>query len=311
MWDRPLHPDAGQVDNRSSFLKDRNPCMQANLISADELETLLQSPEVIVCDCRFALNDPDAGRAAFEGSHIPGACYVDLERDLSGQITSSTGRHPLPDVDEWINRAAVLGLTGGQKIVAYDHGPGVFAARLWWMLGWIGVDDVWLLDGGFANWSKSGKSTISGEATAELPSSNLTSLKEVNALKADADEILNSLNGEVVSVVDAREPPRFSGEVEPLDAKAGHIPGAINYHFALSLEDGQFRSRAELKEIFDQVTAGRNPQNIIHSCGSGVTACHNLFAMEYSGIKGSRLYPGSWSEWIADPSRPIETSFEK
>lgn len=285
--------------------------MQANLINADELETLLQSQAVIVCDCRFSLNDPDAGRAAFEGSHIPGARYVDLERDLSGQITSSTGRHPLPAVDDWIDRAALLGLTGGQKIVVYDHGPGVFAARLWWMLGWIGISDVWLLDGGFATWSKSGKSTISGEEPVELPSSNLTSLKEVNDLKADADEILKSLGGGVLSIVDAREPPRFSGEVEPLDAKAGHIPGAINYHFALSLEDGQFRSRAELKEIFDQVTAGRNPQNIIHSCGSGVTACHNLFAMEYSGIKGSRLYPGSWSEWIADPSRPTETSFEE
>ena len=285
--------------------------MQANLINADELETLLQSQAVIVCDCRFSLNDPDAGRAAFEGSHIPGARYVDLERDLSGQITSSTGRHPLPAVDDWIDRAALLGLTGGQKIVVYDHGPGVFAARLWWMLGWIGISDVWLLDGGFATWSKSDKSTISGEEPVELPSSNLTSLKEVNDLKADADEILKSLGGGVLSIVDAREPPRFSGEVEPLDAKAGHIPGAINYHFALNLEDGKFRSRAKLKEAFEQVTAGRNPQNIIHSCGSGVTACHNLFAMEYSGIKGSRLYPGSWSEWIADPSRPIETSFEQ
>jgi thiosulfate/3-mercaptopyruvate sulfurtransferase len=285
--------------------------MQANLINTDELETLLQSQAVIVCDCRFSLNDPDAGRAAFEGSHIPGARYVDLERDLSGQITSSTGRHPLPAVDDWIDRAALLGLTGGQKIVVYDHGPGVFAARLWWMLGWIGISDVWLLDGGFATWSKSGKSTISGEEPVELPSSNLTSLKEVNDLKADADEILKSLGGGVLSIVDAREPPRFSGEVEPLDAKAGHIPGAINYHFALNLEDGKFRSRAKLKEAFEQVTAGRNPQNIIHSCGSGVTACHNLFAMEYSGIKGSRLYPGSWSEWIADPSRPTETSFEE
>jgi len=285
--------------------------MQANLINADELETLLQSQAVIVCDCRFSLNDPDAGRAAFEGSHIPGARYVDLERDLSGQITSSTGRHPLPAVDDWIDRAALLGLTGGQKIVVYDHGPGVFAARLWWMLGWIGISDVWLLDGGFATWSKSGKSTISGEEPVELPSSNLTSLKEVNDLKADADEILKSLGGGVLSIVDAREPPRFSGEVEPLDAKAGHIPGAINYHFALNLEDGKFRSRAKLKEAFEQVTAGRNPQNIIHSCGSGVTACHNLFAMEYSGIKGSRLYPGSWSEWIADPSRPTESSFEQ
>ena len=285
--------------------------MQANLINADELETLLQSQAVIVCDCRFSLNDPDAGRAAFEGSHIPGARYVDLERDLSGQITSSTGRHPLPAVDDWIDRAALLGLTGGQKIVVYDHGPGVFAARLWWMLGWIGISDVWLLDGGFATWSKSDKSTISGEEPVELPSSNLTSLKEVNDLKADADEILKSLGGGVLSIVDAREPPRFSGEVEPLDAKAGHIPGAINYHFALNLEDGKFRSRGKLKEAFEQVTAGRNPQNIIHSCGSGVTACHNLFAMEYSGIKGSRLYPGSWSEWIADPSRPTETSFEE
>jgi thiosulfate/3-mercaptopyruvate sulfurtransferase len=217
----------------------------------------------------------------------------------------------LPTVDDWIDRAALLGLTGGQKIVVYDHGPGVFAARLWWMLGWIGISDVWLLDGGFATWSKSGKSTISGEEPVELPSSNLTSLKEVNDLKADADEILKSLGGGVLSIVDAREPPRFSGEVEPLDAKAGHIPGAINYHFALNLEDGKFRSRAKLKEAFEQVTAGRNPQNIIHSCGSGVTACHNLFAMEYSGIKGSRLYPGSWSEWIADPSRPTETSFEE
>ena len=237
---------------------------------------------------------------------------MDLEKDLSGPITERTGRHPLPDFETWVKTAKRLGLLGNKLVVVYDHGPGVFAARLWWMLAWMGQDNVALLDGGFSEWSKQNLEVESGDAGSSEFSDTAAAegWKEVSKLRSDAEEILQSLGTDARLVLDAREPQRFNGETEPLDKKAGHIPGAMNRHFALNLQDGCFRPAAELRREFMQLLGDRDPGQVIHSCGSGVTACHNLFAMELAGISGSRLYPGSWSEWIADPARPIETSID-
>ena len=284
----------------------------AQTISVSDLHTLVQSNGAIVCDCRYSLTDADAGRTAFNAQRIPGAQYVDLEQELSGPITSSSGRHPLPDFSAWVKTAARLGLLGDKLVVAYDHGPGVFAARLWWMLAWAGQDHVALLDGGFSEWRKQNLPLQSGDDSPPLvPTKNSAEdREELSTLKSDAGEILRSLGQQSLLVIDAREPQRFSGETEPLDKKAGHIPGSVNRYFALNLQDGRFRDRADIRREFEALLKGRDPLQVIHSCGSGVTACHNLFAMEFAGISGSRLYPGSWSEWIADPARPIETLSE-
>ncbi len=285
--------------------------MKATLISPEELSAQLLDDGLIICDCRFSLTDPDAGRAAFEGRSIPGARYVDLEADMSGPITPETGRHPLPDVSTWIDTVQRLGLAGSRHIVAYDHGPGVFAARLWWMLGWVGVHHVSILDGGFAGWEKLGLSVSAGEhmTPSEINDiSDLSDLKEVVGLRVSANDLERALGTEQYMILDAREPKRFSGQEEPLDKKAGHIPGATNRFLGLNLADGCFKSKDLLRAEFDSLLHERNVSDVVHSCGSGVTACHNLFAMEYAGLSGSRLYPGSWSEWIANPSRPIETS---
>lgn len=282
--------------------------MKASIVPPEDLSAELGSEGLVICDCRFSLTDPDAGRAAFEGRSIPGARYVDLEKDLSGPILKTSGRHPLPDAPDWIKTIDRLGLANARQIVAYDHGPGVFAARLWWMLGWVGIHNVAILDGGFGRWEKLGLPVDTGKHTAKdgVPVSSLESA--AGDLCVTAQEIQAALGSEKYLIVDAREPKRFSGKEEPLDKKAGHIPGAVNRFLGLNLADGRFKSPEALRAEFDALLGGHDVGDVVHSCGSGVTACHNLFAMEYAGLSGSRLYPGSWSEWIADPSRPIETS---
>ena len=281
--------------------------MPAKIISAHELERQSRDGSVKIFDCRFALNDPDAGRAAYEGSHIPGAVYVDLEKDLSGPITPETGRHPLPDFPAWRNKLLRLGIDSDSTVVLYDGGPGVFAARFWWMLGWGGIPNVMLLDGGFAEWRRQELPLETEEHAAAMitPSADRVSDTE-SAGHVDADFLMAGLGAPDPLVLDAREPERFSGLKEPLDKKAGCIPGAVNRHFALNLSEGRFKTPGSLREEFASLLKKRSPETVVHSCGSGVTACHNLFAMELAGLSGSRLYPGSWSEWITDPDRPIE-----
>ena len=281
--------------------------MPAKIISAHELERQSRDESVKIFDCRFALNDPDAGRAAYEGSHIPGAVYVDLEKDLSGPITPETGRHPLPDFPAWRNKLLRLGIDSDSTVVLYDGGPGVFAARFWWMLGWAGIPNVMLLDGGFAEWCRQEFPLETEEHAAAMitPSADRVSDTE-SAGQVDADFLMAGLGAPDPLVLDAREPERFSGLKEPLDKKAGCIPGAVNRHFALNLSEGRFKTPESLREEFASLLKKRSPETVVHSCGSGVTACHNLFAMELAGLSGSRLYPGSWSEWITDPDRPIE-----
>ena len=281
--------------------------MPAKIISARELERQSRDGSVKIFDCRFALNDPDAGRAAYEGSHIPGAVYVDLEKDLSGPITPETGRHPLPDFPAWRKKLLRLGIDSDSTVVLYDGGPGVFAARFWWMLGWGGIPNVMLLDGGFAEWRRQELPLETEEHAAAMitPSTDRVSDTE-GAGHVDADFLMAGLGAPDPLVLDAREPERFSGLKEPLDKKAGCIPGAVNRHFALNLSEGRFKTPGSLREEFASLLKKRSPETVVHSCGSGVTACHNLFAMELAGLSGSRLYPGSWSEWITDPDRPIE-----
>ena len=281
--------------------------MPAKIISAHELERQSAEGSVKIFDCRFALNDPDAGRAAYEGSHIPGAVYVDLEKDLSGPVMPDTGRHPLPGFAVWQETLLSLRIDGNSTVVLYDGGPGVFATRFWWMLGWAGIPDVMLLDGGFEEWRRQGLPLETEEYSLDSGAVSGDTVSQVeSAGYVNADYLLTRLSDPDPLVVDAREPERFSGRKEPLDKKAGCIPGAVNRHFALNLSKGKFKTPESLREEFTRLLDGRSPETVVHSCGSGVTACHNLFAMELAGLSGSRLYPGSWSEWITDPERPIE-----
>ena len=280
--------------------------MKASLISAKELHRRNLDGSVQIFDCRFALNDSNAGRAAFKGRSIPGAKYIDLEEDLSGKIGADTARHPLPSPDMWLKKVSHLGLSSNKLIVAYDAGHGMFAARLWWMLSWAGLEDICLLDGGFAEWIRLGLPVETGDDSVVAEPTEFVELFD-HGRYVDADYVLAQLNSDKTLIVDAREPERYRGEKESLDKKAGCIPGAINRHFVKNLSGGLFKPPDQLETEFKPLIEGVQSSRVIHSCGSGVTACHNLFAMEYCGLEGSRLYAGSWSDWILDSSRPIQT----
>jgi len=281
------------------------------LVSASELQALLAEPgaDVLLVDTGFELSDPTAGERMFAQGHLPGAHYLHLERELSGPKTDADGRfhgrHPLPDRAAFARRMADLGLRAGRQLVAYDGQGGMYAARLWWMLRWIGHADVAVLDGGTGAWIAAGGLLSQEPAAQELASNFQAGASQVEQLDADA---LQQQLGRV-RLIDARAPERYRGEVEPLDRVAGHIPGASNRLFKNNLqEDGRFKPAARLREEFSALLAPFTPQQVVHQCGSGVTACHNLLAMEHAGLTGSRLYPGSWSEWSADPARPVARS---
>ena len=281
--------------------------MYKNLIDSATLNSHLGQENWIVIDCRFSLAEPEAGRRAYAQSHLPGARYAHLDEDLSGPITPATGRHPLPDPARLAHRLGQWGISNATQVVAYDDMGGMLAAaRLWWLLRWLGHPAVAVLDGGFSAWQKDGL-----PVTAELP------LVRPALFEARPDEQLWLTTAQVAALpstdllLDARGAARYRGEVEPIDPVAGHIPGAINLPTEENLAaDGRFRPATELRERFAAVLNGRSPTQIVHQCGSGVTACHNLLAMETAGLHGARLYPGSWSEWIRDASRPISTGTE-
>ena len=246
--------------------------MPAEIISTQELERRSREGSVQIFDCRFALNDPGAGRAAYEGSHIPGAVYVDLEKDLSDPVSPDTGRHPLPDFSDWRERLLTLGVDRDSAVVLYDAGPGVFAARFWWMLGWAGIPNVMLLDGGFAEWRRQGLALETEEdahGSTAVAESDLSDSE--HALYVDAEFLMANLGASDFLVLDAREAERFSGLKEPLDKKAGCIPGSLNRHFALNLSEGRFKAPELLRKEFGEILQGRAPETVVHSCGSGVT----------------------------------------
>jgi thiosulfate/3-mercaptopyruvate sulfurtransferase len=278
--------------------------MFKTLIDVDSLRNLLGEPRLAVVDCRFDLMKPEAGRQAYLTAHIPGARYADLNRDLSAPIGPHTGRHPLPSPEAFAAWLGTIGIGNDTQVIAYDEGNGSMAARLWWMLRWLGHGAVAVLDGGFQAWAAHGGALQAGEpASPHLE--HFAPIVDPNAVLTTA-ELERALRDPKTLLVDARAPERFAGTVEPIDPVAGHIPGAVNHPFTANLgPDGGFLSAGELGRRWQARLQGADAGNLVAMCGSGVTACHNLLSLEVAGISGGKLYAGSWSEWIRDPRRPI------
>jgi thiosulfate/3-mercaptopyruvate sulfurtransferase len=276
--------------------------LRTPLLSTAELAKRLSDPAVLVADCRFELSKPEAGVEAWRAGHIPGAIHVDLERQLSSPVTASTGRHPLPAVADFAATLSGIGVDESTWVVCYDAGNSAYAARLWWMLRWAGHDRVSVLDGGFAAWTAEGRPVSTG--TAFRKPGRFVARPRPQML-CDAAGVADALaRGE--TLVDVRGADRFAGNVEPLDAVAGHVPGAVNLPFLENLDGkGRFRPADGLAALWRERTGAAPGHPPICMCGSGVTACQGLLALESAGIEGARLYAGSWSEWIRDPSRPI------
>ncbi|MBP7423199.1 MAG: sulfurtransferase [Sulfuritalea sp.] len=274
--------------------------MPGVLVSTDELAA---HPEWRVFDCRHDLKNTGYGRQAYARGHIPGALFLHLDDDLSGVKTGSNGRHPLPEVAAFARRMSDCGVGDDVQVVAYDNEGGIFAARLWWMLRWLGHERVAVLDGGLAGW-KRGKRVLEEAAPVVAPREFVARPRDLSVSTA---QVLADLNAPSMLILDARSPERFRGENETLDPVGGHIPGAVNRFYFDNLDDAgcYFKPAGELRAEFDAILGGRPASAVVQQCGSGVTACHNLLAMELAGLPGSRLYPGSWSEWCADPSRPV------
>ncbi|WP_116791103.1 sulfurtransferase [Achromobacter dolens] len=279
--------------------------MTMTLISAADLATHLGAADVRVFDVRHDLTNHAAGREAYAAGHIPGARYLDHETELAAPRTGRNGRHPLPDRGQFGALMAAHGVTPETLVVAYDASGGMYAAHLWWMLRWLGHDRVAVLDGGWQAWQAAGLPT-STEAAAPVQAGAPVTPAAPLVGSVEAQAVLDNIARPAFTVIDARAANRYRGEVEPMDPVAGHIPGALNRPNGQNLQaDGRFKDAAQLREEFTALLDGRDPAAIVHQCGSGITACHNLLSMEIAGLAGSRLYPGSWSEWCSDPSRPV------
>lgn len=284
--------------------------MTQTLIPAAELAARVQAGEadsgaLRLFDVRHDLMDHAAGRRAYEQGHVPGARYLDHETELAAPKTGRNGRHPLPDRATFAGLMAAHGVRPDTLVVAYDASGGMFAAHLWWMLRWIGHERVAVLDGGWQAWNGAGLPVQAGPAAPLAPRPGIEPAPSLVGT-VDARTVLANLQAPSFTVVDARAANRYRGEVEPMDPVAGHIPGALNRPNTENLDpDGRFKSPAQLRAEFEALLGGHEPAAVVHQCGSGITACHNLLAMEVAGLGGSRLYPGSWSEWVADPSRPV------
>jgi thiosulfate/3-mercaptopyruvate sulfurtransferase len=277
--------------------------MFTTLITADELARQLDDSQWIVCDCRHDLTDYEAGRREYASAHIPGARFLHLDEDLSGPKTGLNGRHPLPHPATFALRLGALGIDSTKQVIAYDASGGCYAARLWWMLRWSGHSAVAVLDGGWQAWTAGGH-PVSAEEPRVQSATYTPRLRP--DLAVDAAYVATHCTDPAIALIDARAPDRFRGENETLDPVAGHIPGALNRFFRSNLEaSGSFKPAEALKNEFVSLLGTRSPGTAVHQCGSGVTACHNLLAMEHAGLSGSRLYAASWSEWVSDRSRPV------
>ncbi len=273
------------------------------LISARDLAAALDDPSLIVVDVRHDLGDHALGRRQYDAGHIPGAHFLSVETDLAGPHTGTNGRHPLPSVDAFAATMSALGVDASKQVVAYDGGTSTYAARLWWMLRWLGHRRAAVLAGGFRAWQAAGL-PLSTDVPDRHPA---TFVPKVSERPVDVDTLVAHREEPDYTLVDARGADRFRGENETIDPVAGHIPGSRSRPFTTNLnKDQTFNDRATLRAEWDQALAGRTPAQVVHTCGSGVTAANNLLAMELAGLSGSRLYPGSWSEWSSDPARPIE-----
>jgi thiosulfate/3-mercaptopyruvate sulfurtransferase len=272
------------------------------LISPAELAAHIADPAWVIVDCRHDLADVAAGERAYRAGHIPGAQFMHMDRDLSGARTGLNGRHPLPRIADVVATFGRAGIDDSKQVVAYDQNSGMWASRLWWMLQWIGHPAAAVLDGGLDRWLAEGR-LLSAEEPRVRPAVFIAGSM---APVATADEIVEHLDDSALTVIDARAPERYRGEIEPIDPIAGHIPGAVNRPYTENLTaQGTFKPAAQLRAEFQALLDKSPPNSAVHQCGSGVTACHNVLAMSVAGLPGSRLYPGSWSEWIAAPERPI------
>jgi len=272
------------------------------LISTEELGRHLDDPAFVIVDCRYELADAGAGERAYRAGHIPGAAFMHLDRDLSGAKTGRNGRHPLPDAGALAATLGRAGIDASRQVVAYDQNNGVWASRLWWLLHWLGHDAAAVLDGGIDRWRAEGRS-LTDAVTSPRPT---VFRAKPPAPVASADEILRHIDDRALLVLDARAPERFRGDAEPIDPVAGHIPGARNRPYSGNVTpQGTFKPAPQLRSEFEALLRGRPATIVVHQCGSGLTACHNALAMAIAGLPGSRLYPGSWSEWVSDPARPV------
>jgi len=276
------------------------------LISTHDLAQHIQSAQTLVIDCRFDLMDTEIGREDYLESHLPGAIYADLNKDLSGEIVAGkTGRHPLPDVEKFCQKLSQWGVDNSIQVIAYDDRGGAMAARLWWLLQWMGHDKAAVLDGGWNKWVSEGRNTSSSVPQREA---RKFSVNIQTQLSASVNDVLNAINDDSIKLLDARASDRFRGENETLDNKAGHIPGAINVPFIGNLNDeGCFLSPQALQSRYESILGSTPGRNSIVYCGSGVTAAHDILAMKVAGISDARLYAGSWSHWITNDKHPIAT----
>jgi len=273
------------------------------LITTEELARHLGDPDCIVIDTRHDLADPAKGPRLYAEGHIPGAHFMHVDTDLSAPKTGTNGRHPLPDIDVFAAKLNERGVSPESQVVAYDDAGGGYALRLWWMLRWLGHEKVALLDGGYPLWVKEGRPVTKDvpprRAGVFVPKPHLGDFVDVHYVERFAAAPTTKL-------IDARAAERFAGSQETIDPVAGHIPGAVNRFWKENLAaDGRFKPAERLRSEYEPLLAGLAPGQVVHMCGSGVTACHNLFAMELAGLAGSKLYPGSWSEWCADPARAV------
>lgn len=275
----------------------------STLISPAQLADNMQKPDWVIFDCRFSLADGEAGGKAYRQGHIPGARYADLNRHLSAPVRDYTGRHPLPDFNALSRQLGQWGVSNRSQIIVYDDAGGAFAGRMWWLLRCMGHTTVALLDGGLRHWQNQQLpiTTVLPKVTAGAFRSYLDRQQWLRA-----DEIENALARNSVSLIDARTPERYHGLQEPIDPVAGHVPKALNRPFQLNLDQaGLFLPAGQLKAEFQKLVGSRSPEQVVHMCGSGVTACHNLLAMEVAGLSSSKLYAGSWSEWIRNKNRAV------
>jgi thiosulfate/3-mercaptopyruvate sulfurtransferase len=295
--------------------------MYTTLISVPQLQALMAGAQPLrIFDCSFELMKPHAGREQFLQAHIPGAVYADLDTDLSakhgvpgthGVVTAggadhpaSGGRHPLPNREKFATWLSSVGFANHMQAVVYDRNGANYCGRLWWMLKWAGHEGVAILDGGLQAWQAAGGEIASGEEASHFQSN--FELGPAAAVLVDAGRVADQLGRPAQTLIDARAPARFRGEVEPLDPVAGHIPGALNRPFSQNIgADGKFKPASELRSEFETLLGGRDPAGVVHHCGSGVSAIPNLIAMEIAGLGRSGLYAGSWSDWCSDPARPV------
>ena len=272
------------------------------LISADTLAQHINDSNLIIIDCRFSLADSEAGFKAYRMGHIKNARYAHLDNDLASTISNTTGRHPLPNFNTLVKKLGQWGISNTSQVIVYDDANGAFASRLWWLLRCLGHEAVAVLDGGIKHWQHSLTTTLP-QITPKIFRPYLDQSNWLSAI-----EISNKLAAQSIQLIDARTPERFKGEQEPIDPIAGHIPCAINRAFQLNLNtNGLFLQQDKLRDQFIALIGSYTPEQTVHMCGSGVTACHNLLAMEYAGLSGSKLYAGSWSEWISNQNHPIAT----